>query len=82
MRTGFFTRIKVCKDEIVKQEAAALKGKKAKQSNVVEDTSLTSLALLVRTIHQHYRENDYIIKETFKALLHDQDHLNILINKG
>jgi hypothetical protein len=82
IRTGFFTRIKVCKDEIIKQEAAAQKGKKAKQSNVVEDTSLTSLPLLVRTIHQHYRENDYIIKETFKALLQDQDHLNILINKG
>ena len=69
LRTGFFTRIKVCKDEIIKQEAAAQKGKKAKQSNVVEDTSLTSLPLLVRTIHQHYRENDYIIKETFKTLL-------------
>jgi hypothetical protein len=70
VRAGFFNRVKISKDEIAKQEAAQ-KGKKSKQSTVVEDASLTSLPLLIRTIHQHYRENDYIIKGTFKALVED-----------
>jgi len=81
IRAGFFNRIKVSKDEIAKQEAAQ-KGKKAKQSTVVEDASLTSLPVLIRTIHQHYRENDFIIKATFKALVQDPDLLNLYINKG
>jgi len=70
VRAGFYNRVKISKDELAKLEAAQ-KGKKAKQSAVIEDTSLTSLPLLIRTVHQHYRENDYIIKGTFKALVED-----------
>jgi hypothetical protein len=53
-----------------------------KQATVVEDTTLTSLPLIVRTLHQHYRENDYLIKDTLRVLVEDPDRLNTLINKG
>lgn len=70
-RAGFYNRLKLSKDEISKMEAAQ-KGKKAKQSTVIEDSSLTSLPIIMRTIHQHYRENDYIIKLTLRDLIEDE----------
>ena len=70
IRAGFFNRLKLSKDEVAKLEAAQ-KGRKAKQSTVIEDTSLTSLPIIMRTIHQHYRENDFIIKQTLTDLIED-----------
>jgi len=56
-RIGFFNRVKVAKEESAKQEANASKGKKGKiQSNVVEDLSVTSIVMFIKTIHQNYRE--------------------------
>lgn len=52
IRTGFLNRVHIVKDELAKLD----KNKKPKPSGYVEDTSISTLMVIMRVIHQFYRE--------------------------
>jgi len=52
IRTGFLNRVQIVKNEVAKLD----KNKKQKPSGFVEDTSISTLMIIMRVFHQFYRE--------------------------
>lgn len=72
IRAGFLNRVKIVKDELAKLD----KAKKPKPAGYVEDTSISTLQVIMRVIHSYYRENDYIIKQIFSMIVEDESVLH------
>lgn len=80
MRAGFINRLRLCKDELKLLESQA-KGKKARQG-VTDDPNYSPLGIVMRVLHSHYRENDFMIKQGLTELVKDEEHLKDMINKN
>lgn len=80
MRTGFINRLFIAKEEI-KQIESQSRGRKQKPS-VADDPNSSSLFVVMRVLHLHYRENEYLIKGLLTDLVSDQEQLSMLIKKS
>ena len=69
MRAGFINRLKVAKEEL-KQIESQMKGRKLRPG-VADDQNYTSIFIVMRVLHNYYRENDYLTKHTLTSFTED-----------
>jgi hypothetical protein len=79
MRVGYLNRIKLLKEE---QRILESKGKNKRPTALVEDHTASSLMLNIKVLHLHYKENDYLVKESLKELLFDEEKFSQMIKKN
>jgi len=79
MRVGYLNRIKLMKEE---QRILESKGKTKRPTALVEDHTASSLIINIKVLHLHYKENDYLVKESLKELLFDEEKFSQMIKKN
>lgn len=79
MRVGYLNRIKLLKEE---QRILESKGKTKRPTTLVEDHTASSLMINIKVLHLHYKENDYLVKESLKELLFDEEMFSQMIKKN
>jgi len=80
IRAGFINRLKLVKEEL-KIAEAQMKGKKGKPG-VQDDPNYSSLSIVMRVLHNHYKDNEYLVKLALTELIKDEEYLKKLIAKN
>ena len=84
-RTAFLSRVKVAKEE---HKLWEVQQKKMGVKNLLfglnsqDDPISTPLIIVMKTFHNHFRDNDYFTKQALNYLISDQDRLSTFLNKG